>query len=460
MLPLINYCHKIILRLRRLKPANKPKLDLPGSNYQHIGYSLCLLISLGFLCFQHNIAEAGSLIDYFRASIEKNIEEQEKPQLNNLNKINEQIKREVARGDRISDILNNIERKGLEKKVIEEFLVIVELRKKHNDRINIRINQLKYNNENERRQNERAYQPLKVDLIPNRVRNYAYLYPIVIPFAGYVQPGVVGISDIDKKWLREGKNFEFCFFYLLRKFAYLNETQKTYDRLCKKSNIYVENGKEKLAQYFNRDIGFGFFEEKFDTGVFNKESKFFGFDGYIYKYLKTEHKTNTGQNSLIKTFKTYCAYKAYCKDCDILKFYKARKLVMFNVMMSEMEQALKNKPAALETYIKPLYYLSRTFPNLSPFMLTHRDGKYKFTNREENPTVINKLKSLWKNIEAEEKDAAKAINLLKYTLGAIYLLPQKEIKPLDEEYDFDRSGYATYMQEYIEIYNKYKIKKK
>ncbi len=456
MLSLINTYYKIISRLRWLKLVYKPKFDFSRSNHHHSSYRLCLLIIIGLLCIQHNTASAGSLVDYFRDSIKKKIEDQEKPLLSNLSKINEQIKREVTSGEQISSILNNIDQKGLEKEALKEFLMVVNLRKKHNDQIDARLDQLEAEDANKRKRITKIYQPLKVDLIPDRVKEYAYLYPIVIPFAGYVQPGAVSIADINKKWLQNEKNFDFCFFYLLRKFVYLDKTQKTYDQLCKKSNIVVENGRGRLTKYFNGDIGFGFFEEKFDTGVFNKQSKFFAFDGYIYKYLKGEHTKDTGQNSLIKTFKTYCAYKAYCDDCDLLKFYKDRKLVMFNAIMSEMEQALKNKADRLEAYLKPMYYLSRTFPNLSPFLLTHKDGKYKFTNREEKPMVMNKLRTLWKNIEASEKDAAKVVNLLKYTLGAVYLLPQKEVNPADEEYDFDRSGYATYMQEYIEIYNKYK----
>jgi hypothetical protein len=124
-----------------------------------------------------------------------------------------------------------------------------------------------------------------------------------------------------------------------------------------------------------------------------------------------------------------------------------------------MEHSLENTTASYKSYVKLLYYLNRTFPNISAFDLIHQDNKYKFTARQEKSPVLERLKAIWKKIEMKEKDPAKAVKMLQYTLGSIYLLPQKEILPADEEYSFDRSGYATYMQDYIAIYNKYQLSK-
>jgi hypothetical protein len=418
-------------------------------------YKWVYLFSLLHLfCLDHNPVSADSLIKQFSNSFRLNISEKEKDHLSKLQALNEQIKDELAQKS-ITDVLNYIENKELEKKILFSFLNIISMRKYRNDRINKRLQEKTYSDDSERKLFRRAYQLLMVNLVPEDIRKWTYLYPIIMPFANYVKPGSIKISDINEEWFKSEKNFKFCFFYLYRKFANLDKTGKTYNSLFKKRYIFVDNGPERLNKFFNREVGFEFFEEKFNTGIFNKQSKFFDFDGYTFKYLKNEHQPHPQQSSLIKIFKTYSVYKAYCNDCDMLNYYNKRKLKMFEELVFEIELSLRYNASALDRYLKPLYYLSRTFPNLSAFTLTQVNGEYKFTAHEKKSPVLERLKVLWKLIEHKESDPAKAVEKLQYILGSIYLLPQKEISVSEEDYTFDRSGYATYIQDYISIYSKF-----
>ncbi len=452
-----------------------------GAN-RYIYLILCALVFLG-----PAPSQAASLIERLSNSVRLRRIEKEKVHHNILLKLNEQVKQEVARGE-ITDVLDRIEKGGLEKKVLKGFFAIISTRKYHNDRLKKRLEQRTYKSDEQKKQAYNAFQTLMVDLIPDDVKELVYLYPVIMPFANFYQLASVKITDIDESLLTDERFFKFYFFYLYRKFADLDKTKKSYNSIYKKKDIAVDGGRKQLEKFFTRDVGFGFFNDKLDSGISNKQSKFFNFDGYLYKYLKNEHQDDQGQNILIRIFKTFCVYKSHCKDCDMLEFYNRRKLGIFKHPTREMERYSEYVPAAFTRYVKPLYYLCRTFPNISPFTLTHgekykftawgekppedddkkdrdsswkeeapvvHDEKYKFTAWQEKSPVLEKLMGVWKKIEAKEKDPDRAVKMLQYTLGSIYLLPQKDISLTDEDYSFDRSGYATYMQEYIEIYNKY-----
>jgi hypothetical protein len=411
--------------------------------------SICPKVSLLLFLFYlaPGLSRAEPLIKHLSDSIRLNRAEKEKAPRRRLKELNGKIKEELEKGN-ITDILNRIEKKGLEEKALAAFVDIIGMRKHYNDIIQKRLEQKEYGNDIIKN----AYRQLMVDLIPGDIKKLAYLYPVIMPFANYLQPESVKIDDIDL--LENEKIYKYHFFYLYRKYADMKKTGKFYNSLYSGVNISVDQGPLRLEKFFDRDVGFGFFDDKFDTGIFNKQSKFFAFDGYTYKYLKDEHKKSPEQSVLIKIFKTYCVYKAYCNNCDLLKFYNARKTGMFEDISREMEHHYTTP--AIERYTKPLYYLCRTFPNISAFILTRKDEKYKFTAREKKSPTLEQLKTLWKKIEANEKNPANAVKLLQYTLGSIYLLPQKEVLPANEDYSFDRSGYATYMQEYIAVYNKYR----
>jgi hypothetical protein len=435
----------------KLRSANqKKRLNL----YTLIAF----LILLQLLYFNPSNCWAESLIEHFSNSIRLNRIEKEKVYQQQLQKINEEIKKEFSRKN-ITDILNHIENEDLEKRALDSFLQIIAIRKHFNDRIQERLEQKTFTSKTMKRKFYRFYQSIKVDLIPKNLKKWTYLYPIILPYANYLQPKSIRIADMDKKWLDNEKIFKFFFFYLFRKYANLDKTNRIYTSLLSKTNILIKDGLARLSNFFNHDLGLNFFNNKFDKGVFNKESKFFAFDGYIYKYLKNEVQSGQDQTILIKMFKSYCVYKVYCKECNLLEFYNKRKLEMFKDLALEMEHSLEKTTDQHNSYVKLLYYLNRTFPNISAFDLIHQDNKYKFTARQEKSPVLERLKAIWKKIETKEKDPAKAVKMLQYTLGSIYLLPQKEILPANEEYSFDRSGYATYMQDYIAIYNKYQLSK-
>lgn len=419
---------------------------------------IVFLILLHLLYFNPGYCWAESLIEHFSNSIRLNRIEKEKTYQRQLKKINEEIKKEFS-GKNVTDILSYLENEDLEKRALDSILNIIAIRKHFNDQIQERLKQKIFSSEIKRRQFVQVYQSIKVDLIPENLQKWTYLYPIILPYANYLQPKSIGMTDINRKWLENEKNFKFFFFYLFRKYADLDKTNKIYTSSFSKKNISVKNGLTRLSNFFNYDLGFNFFNSKFDKGIFNKKSKFFAFDGYTYKYLKNEVQSGQAQTILIKMFQSYCVYKVYCKECDLLEFYNKRKLGMFKDLTLEIDHSLENTTDQYNSYVKLLYYLNRTFPNISAFDLTHQDNKYKFTARQERSPVLEKLKALWKKIEMKEKDPARAVKMLQYTLGSVYLLPQKEILPADEEYSFDRSGYATYMQDYIAIYNKYRSSK-
>ena len=415
-------------------------------------YIFVLFCSI-FLC--SNPAQSGSLLSSFKESSRLNMYEKQKDNLEKLQRLNNQIKQELAQGRQITDVLNRISQGDIEKNVLVNFTAVMSLQKSYNDQLQKRLEQRAFKDENERRQMQRAYQVLSVDLTPGDIRKLPYIYPMIMPIANYAMPGSVKINDIDRAWLENEQNFKYCFFYLYRRQADLGRTHKSYSLLCGKMGISDKEGFAALTKFFNHDLDFGFFDQKFDNGIFNKESKFFGFEGYNFKYLKNESQTDVPQSALTKAFKNYCVYNEHCKGCDLVEFYNKRKMGMFNDLVLEIEQGAGYNADNLEAYLKPLYYLCRTFPNISAFVLTGKDGKYKFTDHAEKSPVWEKLKSVWKNGFAKEKEPTEAINMIKYTLGSICLLPQKEVLPASEDYTFDRSGYATYMQEYIAIYNKY-----
>ena len=413
-------------------------------------FILCL-----FILFCPNPVHAKSLMSYFKDSSKLALGEKEKVNLDKLQRLNAQIRQELSREGQITEALNRICQGEIEKEVQANFMAVMTLRKTHNDQLLKHMKQKTFNSDNERRQMQRAYQALILDLSPEDMRKLPYIYPIILPLAYYAQAGCVKIGDLERGWFENERNFKYCFLYICRKQADLGRTHRNYSALCSKMGVSDRDGLAALTKFFNRDLNFDFFDQNFDSGIFNKESKFFGFEGYTFKYIKAGSQNGTPQSVLTSIFRTYCIHREHCKNCDLIEFYNKRKVGMFNDIVHEMTQGAASDAGNLEVYLKPLYYLSRTFPNMSAFLLTGKDGKFKFTDHVEKSPVWEELKSFWKNASAKEKDPSQAVNMIKYALGSICLLPQKEVLASDEEYTFDRSGYATYMQEYIAIYNKY-----
>ncbi len=415
-------------------------------------YTFILLFSI---LFCPNPTQAKSLMSYFKESSKLNLGEKEKANLDKLQRLNAQIKQELNREGQIMEALNRICQGEIEREVQANFIAVMTLRKTHNDQLLKHMKQKTFKSDDERRQMQRAYQALTLDLSPEDIRKLTYIYPIILPLANYAQAGCVKISDIDRSWFENERNFKYCLLYLYRKLADLGRTHKNYSSLCNKMGISGKDGLAALTKFFNHDLDLEFFDRNFDSGIFNKESKFFGFEGYTFKYIKSDSQSGVPQSVLTNIFRTYCIYSEHCKKCDLVEFYSQRKVGMFNDIVLEMTQGATSNADNLEAYLKPLYYLSRTFPNLSAFNLTGKDGVFKFTDHEEKSPVWEELKSFWKNASAKEKEPSKTVNMIKYALGSICLLPQKEVMVTGEDYTFDRSGYATYMQEYIAIYNKY-----
>ncbi len=412
------------------------------------------LCFLSFFLIPGNLLAAKPFFSYLQKSVRLNISGKETDYLKKLSKLNKQIKAELSSRE-ITDLLNRIESKGYEKEILVNFSRLVLVRDKHNRKIDNWWKNKSFQDAAEKNAAKRFYSQLKIETIPKKIKEMPYIYPVLLPFAKYVQLKDVNLSDLSNNWLQNENNFKLCFFYLYRNFAHLKRMPARYNKyllLASKSNPRTGSAK-KLREFLRNGIGFKFFAKKFNTGTFNPGSKFFDFDGYQYKYIQQDAQPETAAARLAKIFKTYCNFYKHTPASDLEDFYNNRKLSMFMDLTRELEQNIG--APGYENYLPLLYYITRTFPNISAFILTSNNGKYKFTDREKTSPVFERLKQLWAKIEKYEQDNQKRVELLQYTLGSIYLLPQRELLVDKEDYTFDRSGYATYIQEYISIYNKH-----